>query len=370
MTKYAFSLFVVLSLIISNSINLCAQEKIPTDRITVKVDPRIELLSVVMYLSDYTGFNGTPILTRYEFPYKQEAVKYFSRYRNHPAIKLFDKMSAEGFWYGQPPEAILSYSDPPELKQIRPVSAFIVERAGGRERLDMFVGLLSDFAHDTDFMTFFHAHEAQYNAILTDYNSIMGNHDYVHDLEKFYGYPQHSYRIIVAPFFHPGGFGPRIIYEEGKYDIYNLCGPWGYTNGRFNFGDENEFRRIVWHEFSHSYINHLTDRYIHRLSIAVDALNPGMKEKITSSGQIKFDIYAHEWVSEHIVRAVTTYFAYTVLGKKAGDDELERGIKSGYPYVGKLYLKLEEYSSAREKYPTFPEFFPELVTVFEQLVAK
>lgn len=319
-----------------------------------------------MYLSDYTGFNGQPVLTRFDFPYKQEVIQQFSQYRNHSAIKLFDKMSADGFWYGQPPEAILSYSEPPELKQVRPVSQFIIERAGGRAQLEMFIGSLRDFARDTDFMTFFRAHEAQYNEILSDYRAVMGSHDYIHDLEEFYGYPQNSYTIIVAPFFHPGGFGPRIAYEDDKYDIYNLCGPWGYSNGKFTFGDENNFRRLVWHEFSHSYINHLTEQYMDRLSPVVDALNPGMKEKILSSGKATFDVYAHEWVSEHIVRAVTAYFAYTVLGEKVDNDTLEREIKSGYPYVEKLYLKLKEYESSREKYPAFPAIFPELVSIFEQ----
>lgn len=370
MAKNLFFMSIMLLLIIAGTTDTHAGENNPAGKITVKVDPRIELLSVVMYLSDYTGFNGAQVLTRYDFPYKRETIKYFSKYRNHPAVKLFDKMSAEGFWYGQPPEAILSCSNPPELKQVNPVSSFIVERAGGQERLNLFIRLLADFARDTDFMTFFHAHESKYDAILTDYRSVMGSHHYICDLEDFYGYPQHSYSIIVAPFFHPGGFGPRIACGKGRYDIYNLSGPWGYSNGRFNFGDQDKFRGIIWHEFSHSYINYLTEQYISRLSPAVDALNPGMKEKIVSSGQTAFDVYASEWVSEHIVRAVTVYFAYNVLGEKAGDDALEREIKAGYPYVGRLLSKLNEYASAREKYPTFPEFFPELVTVFEQLAAK
>lgn len=338
--------------------------------VTVTVDPRIELLSIVQYLSDYTGFNGNRVLTKLEFPYKKKAIEHFTPYTNHKAVQFFDEMSANGFWYGQPPEAMLSYTDPPALKKVRPVSDFVIQRAGGKEKLDEFIERLRRFAVESNFMAFYSSHEKDYEKMISDFHKSMGEWNYVNDLKDFYGYSQNSYTIVVAPFFHKGGFGPSIEASNGRYDVYNLGGPWDYKDGTFYFGDGQYFRRLVWHEFSHSYVNHLTDLYIDRLTDPGDILNPGMKEKIAAMPNVTWNVFVHEWVSEHIVRAVTTSLAYTKLGKTEGDKALQLEEKRGYPYVKQLCNKLELYMNDRSHYKTFPDFFPELVKVFEDIAEK
>lgn len=341
-----------------------------TPAVSVVVDPRIELLSVVQYFSDYIGMDGAPVQTRLDFPYKAAVVERFSSHKDHPAVRLFDEMSAAGFWYGQPPEAMLSYSAPPDLRVISPVAPFIVERAGGREKLDAFIAALRDFAVETDFMAFFRAHEDDYARMVADFTGSVRVADCVADLEAFYGYPQHGYTVIVAPFLHPGGFGPRIAAGGGRYDVYYIAGPWAYRDGAFSFGDEPQFRRMVWHEFSHSYVNHLAEAYLDRLTGPADLLNPGMKERIAGMPGITFDLFAHEWASEHIVRAVTTRLAYDRLGEAEGDLALIREEKAGYAHVKRLCDELARYTAGRETYRTFDDFFPELVAVFEGLAAE
>ena len=65
--------------------------------LNITVDPRIELLAVVQFLSGYGDRKG--LITKYEFPYKRELMEYFSSYKNHHAVKLFTKMSTSGFWF-------------------------------------------------------------------------------------------------------------------------------------------------------------------------------------------------------------------------------------------------------------------------------
>ena len=49
--------------------------------LTVRVDPRIELLSIVQFLSGYGDLTG--LITRYKFAYKQEIKRSFSQFKNH-----------------------------------------------------------------------------------------------------------------------------------------------------------------------------------------------------------------------------------------------------------------------------------------------
>ena len=70
-------------------------------------------------------------------------------------------MSQQGFWYGHPPGVMVHLSAPPELREVSPVDAFLVERAGGREALDQFMNALRAFARDTRFMDFYRVHGAK-----------------------------------------------------------------------------------------------------------------------------------------------------------------------------------------------------------------
>ena len=83
----------------------------PQPSVKITFDSRIELLATVQFLSDYD--KRFRLITRFDFPYKQHVRKHFSEYKNHPAVKFFDQMSADGFSFDAPPAAMLYLSDVP-----------------------------------------------------------------------------------------------------------------------------------------------------------------------------------------------------------------------------------------------------------------
>ena len=83
---------------------------------------------------------------------------------------------------------------------------------------------------------------------------------YVDDLEDYYGFEQGSYTIILAPLFHKGGFGPTIQNPCGLSDSYYIGGPRQIANDMPDYGEEKSMQYLFWHEFSHSFVNHLTDK--------------------------------------------------------------------------------------------------------------
>jgi C-terminal processing protease CtpA/Prc len=84
--------------------------------IHIRIDPRLELLAIVQYLSGYREWQG--LITDIDFPYRREIETHFSAYRDHAAVKYFDTLSVDGFSFDAPPTAMLYLSDPPELKQV------------------------------------------------------------------------------------------------------------------------------------------------------------------------------------------------------------------------------------------------------------
>ena len=331
----------------------------------VTVDPRIELLSVVQLLS---GYNQRSILTRHQLGYKEEIYEYFDDYKDHKAVKQFTKMSEVGFSYDAPPAAMLYLSNPPELEIDKPFTKYLKRRAGnfiglfGEQRLNSFVENLADFAQDSDFMTFYNDHQEFYNQIITRTRETIAGEDYIKDLEDYYGMEQASYNVILVPLFHPGGYGPRVARDDNRFDIYNIRGPIQVRNGLPYFGSQDQFQYLAWHEFGHSFVNPLTSKYSEEVNEYKSLYEPIEK-------QMKSHAYG-SWettVNEHIVRAITTRLTYIHRGQKLGDSIKKQERTRGFVYIDALMEKLEEFESSREKYPTFEDFYPELIKVFEEL---
>ena len=355
--------------------------------LNITVDPRIELLAVVQFLSGYGERTG--LISRYDFPYKADVSEYFSSYKNHPAVKLFTEMSLSGFSFDAPPEAMLHLSDPLELTLQVPFTRNLKHRAGGQERLEKFIQELRDFARKTNFTSFFESHKGTYSKLVSDTYGKMQGVDFISTLENYYGMKQLSYNIILAPLFHPGGFGPRIDPERGSspvlnffkslqylifnkwsgkiYEIYNICGPTGVENGIPSFGTQEGFRQLAWHEFGHSFVNPLSESLKNRIKISeYSSLFMPIREKMEKEGYSNWETC----VNEHIVRAVTARLTFLQFGKQAGEDELRDQKSNGFVYIEPLCKELEEYEVQRDKYPAFADFFPELLSVFGEISKK
>ncbi|MCK4421355.1 DUF4932 domain-containing protein [candidate division WOR-3 bacterium] len=354
MKKYLVILFLLLVFVYPTVIPLNATQT----SLNVVVDPRLELLAVVQLLSDYGERYG--LITQYGFPYKCDVVEYFSPYKKHPAVKLFAKMSADNFSFDAPPAAMLYLSDPPDLNLLLPFTDYLKRRAGGEKQLNQFVDELRDFAHETQFMAFFETHKGTFQQIVGDaYKKIEGI-DYIGILEKYYGMKQHSYNIILVSLF-TGGYGPRVKRVDGTYDIFNICGPMRVKNGFPIFGTMESFRHLAWHEFSHSFVNPTTERFhkqIAKYSSLYDPISDRMKKQAYGVWQT--------CVNEHIVRAITTRLAYRESGKEAGDLALQNEKRRGFFYVEDICKRLEQYEKQRGKYPSFEDFYPEIVNVFKE----
>lgn len=385
--KYLYLTYAVLFLVMLTT--SCGEKKQieSPHSLNITVDPRIELLAVVQLLSGYGERTGR--ITRFDFPYKTDISEHFSTFKNHPAVKLFEEMSISGFSLDAPPEAMLHLSNPPELALQVPFTRNLKHRAGGQERLEKFIQELRDFAQKTNFTSFFEAHKGTYSKLVSDTYGKMQGVDFIATLENYYGMKQKSYNIILAPLFHPGGFGPRIDPEGGSspvlnffkslqylifnkwsgksFEIYNICGPVGVENGIPSFGTQEGFRQIAWHEFGHSFVNPLSESFKNRIKISeYSSLFKPIKERMESEDYGNWETC----VNEHIVRAVTARLTFINFGEQAGEDELRDQKSRGFVYIDPLCKKLEEYETRRDKYPVLADFFPELLDVFKEITKK
>lgn len=341
-------------LLIAAALSVSAQS-----RLTVKVNPRIELMAVTQIVADY-GWTG--LLNNYDSSYRRDADAWFAPFKQHPAVRRFAELAKAGYTFDGPASTIVCLSAPPELALQAAPESCGAGRAGGVESLQAWLVELRDFAAKSGFMTFFRAHGGLYSLMeqATRKNILK---DYAADLEAYYGTRQASYTIVLAPLL-VGNFGTRVPHADGAYDIYGILGASGRADGLPTFGTVESLRGLVWHEFGHSFSNPQVDRLR-------DAIAKSQKLYLPIEAKMRPQAYPewHTAVIEHVDRAVTTRLAYRELGADAGDKALADERRRGFAYVPALVERLKEYEEHRDRYPTFADFAPRLMAVFDELAA-
>ncbi len=329
-----------------------------SQRLGVGVDPRFELISVVETL---TGRGFRNLLATDDTPYRRDVLAWFSPYKSHAAIARFTELSAQDFNFDAPMLAMACLSAPPNLEFAGKPEDCGAARAGGAESLLAWISQLRDFVRQADFMTFFRAHAGLY-ALIDESTRAKIGHDYAVDLETYFGTRQASYRIVLAPLLAGGNYGPSLLHDNGVRDLYGVIASTGQTRGVPQFGTVEDFRKLVWHEFGHSFVNPEIDR----LSAQV-----ARSEKLMAPIEKTMQSHAYsQWktvVYEHVVRAVTIRLAFRELGDEEGQAALLREKAAGFAYVELLTHSLTEYEQHRDRYPAFRDFAPRLLTVLEDL---
>lgn len=327
--------------------------------INMMIDPRIELLAVVQAVGTYD--EQYDLITNEDFDYKKEIMKNFSKFSNHEAVKVFNNMSRASFSYDAPPTAMLYMSNPLSLKVNQDFTDYLKSRAG-EEMLNKFALGIRNFAIDTKFHEFFNKQKKFYNSVIEENAKVMGTTNYIDQLEQYYGMKQNSYNIILSPMFHSGGFGPRVESKNGEYDLYSIQGPSSVKDNIPIFGNEDGFRYIALHEFSHSFINPLTEENIDEVNKYSQLYEP-ISEKMSKQA---YNIW-EACVNEHIVRAVVARLTFIHSGSENYETIVSYEKDRGFLYIDELTKKLEEYEKNRDKYKSFKDFYPELVKVFKEL---
>jgi hypothetical protein len=256
---------------------------------------------------------------------------------------------------------MLFLSPPPDLAQQIPFTADVLQRAGGLEKLEAFVAALRLFAIESGFMQFYAENTGFYQEITAGVDALVDTGDLAL-LEQYYGMRQHSYNILIVPLFHAGGFGPRLAREDGLFDVYSLNGPRELDGELLTFGSPEEYRQLIWHEFSHSFINPLVAQ-------AEAQIEPYSGLYAPVEKQMRAQAYTN-WqtaVNEHLIHAITARLAARAIGPEAGQRALQTDRRLGFRYIDALADRLVEYEANRDRYPTLESFFPRLVAVFAEL---
>jgi hypothetical protein len=328
----------------------------------VSVDPRLELISIIQYLSIYRAHRFR-LVTDLKFEYRRRVDVYFADYKNHAAVKLVEEASPKGFIGSLPPDMMIRLSDPSELKILHPLAGYHDEAFGGEEKRRVFLDQLRDFARESRFMDFFRQNHDQYEKMVQDYQQKMGNRNYVTILKDYTSITPGRCHIILVPLYGPAGFGPHLESRDGSVEAFNITGPRSVEDDIPRFGTEEGIRDLLLHEFGHSINNPLVKKYESEFN-KYDSLHEPIKQKAELLG------YGNKWINcvyEQINSAFNIRVLYRQIDAKEGEKELKSEMKKGWAYIPAICERLKEYEANRAKYKTYTDFFPRIIDLFKEL---
>jgi hypothetical protein len=323
----------------------------------VMIDPRMELLSAVQHFTSWADEHHTNL----DFSYPDDVEDYFSSFSNHSAVAKCQELLNKGFTYDAPVNFMLFHDYPPGLALLSPYSDYLKGRASGEGNLNDFAECLRDFSVSADFMSFYEDHKTFYDKVLTLVFNSLGENNYIELLEDYYGETKYRYIIVPTPLFSGGGYGPRVDLPEGQY-VYHIPGPTGLKNGIPTFGSESDFKHVLLHEFSHSFVNPLTEENIDDVNKSAKLFEP-IEQQMRDQAYSKWYVC----VNEHLVRINVIRMRINSEGEGIKENLIDYEESQGFIYITQIDTLMQRYESNRTEYPRYEDFYPEIIKLFNTL---
>jgi hypothetical protein len=330
--------------------------------VTVKIDPRVELMSIIFRLAGNPEYQQGRII-----PYIQDVDRHFSGFKNHDAIKLASRLrETRGVSFDAVMGLAVHVKDASVLEEkvpFDPQPETLDSRwtpALARE----FLSATRRFVADSGFREFLQVHNRLYELASRRLMAVMEKHGVVDWLDGFYGArPGSKFEIILGMLNGPGSYGARINPPDEEEVLYCILGVWD-TDSRGDPRFTDMVLPTVVHEFCHSYCNPLVDRHLQELKSSGQEIfkrvDAAMRQMAYSNWMIM--------MRESLVRASVIRFLHVKFGEARATRGIQEERQRQFFWVGQLSALLGEYEQNRSVYPTLEEFFPRIIAFFNGYV--
>ena len=183
-------------------------------------------------------------------------------------------------------------------------------------------------------------------------------------MERWFGTCENArYNIIVAPGNGTHCYGPKYTDTRGVTDYYAITGL--FTDKELDSAafsiDTPYLIPLIVHEFSHSFVNTVVDRNLHRLGKYADQIVRRSPETNTYN-------HGETLLYESLVRAVVYKY---LKAHHASEETFKRqqdwDTSQGFPWIQQLVDHLDQYEQHRDKYPTFESFAKKLQKFYKRM---
>ena len=334
-----------------------------SERVEVQVDRRIELMTLLARLAGFQEFSQRNSAS----PYSQEVDERFADLAAHPAVETlrrlrqergvgFDAIPAFAVHLNEDWEARIPYAERPER----------LDERWSTEEAEAFLGLLLDFVIESGVEDFFDEQAAYYERVEARLRDGLKDDRSLDWFDEFFGAkPTARYVAIPGLLCGGGNFGVGVRFpDERPEEILPVF-------GCSQFDDEglpvfSGFQELFAHELCHSYTNQVVDQFAEQLRPAAEQIYPRVAERMRRQAYGNWRTMMYE----SVVRACVVRCLAATQGPEAAEQREEVEIANGFLWISELSALLGQYEAERDRWPTFVEFFPQVVTLFEGVAAE
>jgi hypothetical protein len=321
-------------------------------KITISVDPRIELIGIVFRLTGAPEFNDGTLR-----PYVKGIERHFGDFDNHSAVKFAAKLRSTRKMSCDGPMSLAVHID----HNFRPRKTFDqwpwgLDYRWEKQETAEFLRKLREFAAETKFDEFFKAQSDMYEEGIRSCEGLMAPLNLGRWLSDFFGVEDMGDLKLVLGFVNGFcSYGVRFTTDrtDEKYAIVGMR--------PFDSANTVMFRPkqigTTAHEFCHSFVNPVVDKYIDQMQSAGERLFAAHGPAMRMMGYQKWESMMYETA----VRACVASFVRHACEPMYMDYYLKDEVKAGFVWTEDMANFLKTYESNRDKYTTFESFFPEFV---------
>lgn len=350
-------LFLRASLILFSLSAIAPLHAAPTQAIPVRVDPNVELLSLVFRLAGAEEYNNPSS----QSAYATDAAEWFAPFRGHAAVEYAKTLrSNRGMGY----DGVMSFAVhlTPALEPKIPFAAAIgsLNPRWKPPEAAEFLQHLRDFHRESRFEDFLARHADLFARATAVLEKPLGARPYREWLDSYLGPRRADFVVAIGMLNGDGNYGVAVRYPDGREEIRPIFGaaPWD-AEGVPVFSEDDA--GLIVHEFCHSYTNPLVELHRAELEPLGNRLLAARREIMTRQAYSS----AMPVVYETLVRAITTRYAQLhetpAIAQRTSDLEHARG----FLWLPELLELLKRYEQQRDRYPTLAELMPEIISTLQ-----
>lgn len=322
----------------------------------VRVDRRIELLSIICRLAgypEYTRATGTMYLDAVD--------AWFAPYKQHAAVTHARTLRAHHH---------IAY-DAPMTFAVHLDDALALQNAGELATIDarwegvdatVFASAVQAFAAESRLDAFLAEHAAYHATLVRTLEDVIAKENPVAWFDAVFGPAEATFVAVPSPIAKTNNFGVRATATDGTLHMYQVLG----VAGRFGAIDVDEqFVGLLIHEMAHSYINPVFAKHRARLEPAAANVY-ALVEK-----QMRAQRYADPMTMsyESGVRAVVVNYMREKHGDEAGARQARAEQRSSFLWINELAEVMRRLARERQSSPSYDleRHMPKIVAFFDQL---
>ncbi|MHC4518777.1 MAG: DUF4932 domain-containing protein, partial [Planctomycetota bacterium] len=258
-------------------------------RITIEVDPRVELISIVFRLAGNPEFNGGTLR-----PYVKAIEQHFGDFDNHPAVKMAAElrntrsMSCDG-----PMSLAVHIDDNCKLRKTTEQWPSTVDKRWEKQETAEFLDKLRQFAAETKFDEFFKAQKDIYETGLQSCKDLIGPLNIGQWLVDYFGEEDCGDLKLVLGFVNGfSNYGVRFVSGE-KMEKYAIVGMRPFDPANTIIFRPMQIGTTV-HEFCHSFANPIVKKHMEQLQPAGERLFAANESSMRMGGYQKWESILYE----------------------------------------------------------------------------